>query len=168
MRKIILYYFFCFLMCVNSFMYNNLIHSSVIKPNIEYKTSYNIDIDNIDYKTSDNNDTDNIDIIYPTIYSIKMLSYCPSYLEYITNFLNQENSELLVKFVTGFLTKVDGFGGYVLHSNDVIINCILNNDLIDKENKKNIILFFIKLSQYGDSTGSHILQFYHDLVNCLL
>ena len=82
--------------------------------------------------------------------------------------LDQEQSEIVVKSVTGFLTKVDGFGGYVLHSNDVIINCILNNDLLPLEQKKDIILFFIKLSQYGDSTGSHILQFYHDLVSCLL
>jgi hypothetical protein len=93
---------------------------------------------------------------------------CPEYLEKFTNLLNVEQSEQLVKGVTGFLTKVDGFGGYVLHSNDVIINYILNNDLLPLEQKKSIILFFIKLSQYGDSTGSHILQFYHDLVNCLL
>ena len=93
---------------------------------------------------------------------------CPEYLDKFTKLLDVEQSEIVVKSVTGFLTKVDGFGGYVLHSNDVIINCILNNDLLPLEQKKDIILFFIKLSQYGDSTGSHILQFYHDLVSCLL
>jgi hypothetical protein len=93
---------------------------------------------------------------------------CPEYLDKFTKLLDQEQSEIVVKSVTGFLTKVDGFGGYVLHINDVIINCILNNDLLPLEQKKDIILFFIKLSQYGDSTGSHILQFYHDLVSCLL
>jgi hypothetical protein len=93
---------------------------------------------------------------------------CPQYLDKFTKLLDQEQSDLVVKGVTGFLTKVDGFGGYVLHSNDIIINCILNNDLLPLEQKKDIILFFIKLSQYGDSSGSHILQFYHDLVNCLL
>lgn len=93
---------------------------------------------------------------------------CPEYLDKFTKLLDQEQSEILVKSVTGFLTKVDSFGGYVLHSNDIIINCILNNDLLPLEQKKDIILFFIKLSQYGDSTGSHILQFYHDLVSCLL
>lgn len=93
---------------------------------------------------------------------------CPEYLDKFTKLLDQEQSEIVVKSVTGFLTKVDGFGGYVLHSNDVIINCILNNNLLPLEQKKDIILFFIKLSQYGDSTGSHILQFYHDLVSCLL
>ena len=93
---------------------------------------------------------------------------CPEYLEKFTNLLDQEKSEQLVKGVTGFLTKVDGFGAYVLHTNDVIINCILNNDLLPLEQKKSIILFFIKMSQHGDATGSHILQFYHDLVSCLL
>ncbi len=93
---------------------------------------------------------------------------CPEYLDKFTKLLDQKQSEILVKSITGFLTKVDSFGGYVLHSNDVIINCILNNDLLPLEQKKDIILFFIKLSQYGDSTGSHILQFYYDLVSCLL
>lgn len=93
---------------------------------------------------------------------------CPEYLEKFTNLLNVKQSEQLVKGVTGFLTKVDGFGGYVLHSNDILINCILNNDILPLEKKKSIILFLIQVSQYGDSTGSHILQFYHDLVNCLL
>ena len=102
---------------------------------------------------------------------IKMIfepSICPEYLEKVTDLLDTEKSEAVVKGITGFLTKVDGFGGYVLHMNDVIINCILNNDHITMEAKKSLVLFFIKISQMGDSTGSHILQFYHDLVNCLL
>ena len=93
---------------------------------------------------------------------------CPNYLEKYTNLLNENQSELLVKKITSFLTNVDGFGGYVLHTNDVLINIILNNDYLPMERKKSIILFLIQISQYGDSTGSHILQFYHDLVNCLL
>ena len=93
---------------------------------------------------------------------------CPLYLEKYTNLLNQDQSEIVVKKITGFLTSVDGFGGYVLHANDVLINMILNNDLLKMETKKSIVLFFIQMSQNGDATGSHILQFYHDLVNCLL
>lgn len=103
--------------------------------------------------------------------NIKMISeppVCPEYLEKVTDLLDTEKSEAIVKGITGFLTKVDGFGGYVLHMNDVMINCILNNDHITMETKKSLVLFFIKMSQMGDSTGSHILQFYHDLVNCLL
>ena len=108
-------------------------------------------------------------INYNSIYTCNMNNnICPEYLHKFTNLLDQEQSEIIVKGVTGFLTKVDGFGGYVLHTNDVLINCILNNNLIPLEQKKSIILFLIQVSQYGDSTGSHILQFYHDLVNCLL
>ena len=102
---------------------------------------------------------------------IKMISeppVCPEYLEKVTDLLDTEKSEAIVKGITGFLTKVDGFGGYVLHMNDVMINCILNNHHITMETKKSLVLFFIKMSQMGDSTGSHILEFYHDLVNCLL
>ena len=61
---------------------------------------------------------------------------CPEYLDKFTKLLDQEKSEFVVKGVTGFLTKVDGFGGYVLHTNDVIINCILNNDLLPLDQKK--------------------------------
>lgn len=108
--------------------------------------------------------------LYEPKYPIFMINnkICPEYLDKFTKLLDQEKSEQLVKDVTGFLTKVDSFGGYVLHSNDVIINCILNNDILPLEQKKSIILFFIELSQHGDATGSQILQFYHDLVNCLL
>ena len=107
--------------------------------------------------------------LYEHKYSIFMINnICPDYLEKFTKLLDQEQSENIVKDVTGFLTKVDSFGGYVLHTNDVIINCILNNDILPLEQKKSIILFFIELSQHGDATGSQILQFYHDLVNCLL
>lgn len=93
---------------------------------------------------------------------------CPDYLNMFAHMLDIEKNEFIVKFITSFLTKVDGFGGYVLHTNDIIINHILNNNYLDLEIKKKIILFFIKLSQYGDSTGSHILKLYYDLVNCLL
>ncbi len=93
---------------------------------------------------------------------------CPDYLDKYTKFLNEDQSETVVKSITGFLTKVDGLGGYILHTNDILINCILNNNLLPIENKKSIILFLIQFSQEGDSMGSHILQLYHDIVNCLL
>lgn len=103
--------------------------------------------------------------------NIKMITnqiICPEYLEKVTNILSIKQSENTVKGITGFLTKVDGFGGYVLHMNDVLINYILNNENLTMETKKVLVLYFIQMSQMGDSTGSHILQFYHDLVNCLL
>ncbi len=129
--------------------------------------SYHINLPNID-KTNIIKNSPKIYMINQNEITNKVVNSCPEYLDKFTKLLDLEQSEIIVKGITSFLTKVDGFGGYVLHTNDVIINCILNNDFLPLENKKDIILFFIKLSQYGDSTGSHILQFYHDLVSCLL
>jgi len=101
--------------------------------------------------------------------TIKM-SYdvCPDYLTKFTNSFDTEQSEMIVKGTTNFLTKVDGIGGYILHTNDVIINFLLNNELLNNDIKKSLILQLISLSQAGDATGHQILQFYYDLVNCLL
>tara|TARA_Y100000389_G_C17417294_1_gene494516 strand:- start:1068 stop:1451 length:384 start_codon:yes stop_codon:yes gene_type:complete len=93
---------------------------------------------------------------------------CPDYLTKFTNSFDTEQSEMIVKGTTNFLTKVDGIGGYILHTNDVIINFLLNNELLNNDIKKSLILQLISLSQAGDATGHQILQFYYDLVNCLL
>ncbi len=93
---------------------------------------------------------------------------CPSYLEKFTKFLHDNQGEIIVKQISGVFPKMDIISHFVLHTNDVLINYILNNNYIDLENKKKLALFLIKMTQMGDSTGSHILQIYHDLVNCLL
>tara|TARA_B100001094_G_scaffold286154_1_gene300720 strand:- start:547 stop:972 length:426 start_codon:yes stop_codon:yes gene_type:complete len=93
---------------------------------------------------------------------------CPSYLEKFTKFLDDSQGELIVKQISGVFPKMDVISHFVLHTNDVLINYILNNNYLDLENKKKLALFLIKMTQIGDSTGSHILQIYHDLVNCLL
>ena len=83
-------------------------------------------------------------------------------------YLNNEQSELLVKKITGLLPEVDSVAGYVLHANDILINKILNNSFLYLEIKKILVIFFIKITQSGDSMGHELLQLYHDLVNCLL
>ena len=93
---------------------------------------------------------------------------CPSYLEKFTKFLDDSQGEIIVKQISGVFPKMDVISHFVLHTNDVLINYILNNNYLDLENKKKLALFLIKMTQIGDSTGSHILQIYHDLVNCLL
>tara|TARA_B100000424_G_scaffold76257_1_gene56629 strand:- start:1016 stop:1453 length:438 start_codon:yes stop_codon:yes gene_type:complete len=100
---------------------------------------------------------------------IKMVNnICPDYLNKYTSFLNKEQGEFLVKQVSGLFPKMDIISHYVLHTNDVLINYVLNNNYLTMENKKSLALFLIEITQKGDSTGSHILQIYHDLVNCLL
>jgi len=93
---------------------------------------------------------------------------CPSYLEKFTKFLDDNQGEIIVKQISGVFPKMDVISHFVLHTNDVLINYVLNNNFLDLENKKKLALFLIKMTQIGDSTGSHILQIYHDLVNCLL
>ena len=75
---------------------------------------------------------------------------------------------VLVKKITGVLPQVDSVAGYVLHTNDVLINKILNNPVLDLETKKHWVLFFIRITQNGDNMGHQLLQWYHDIVNCLL
>tara|TARA_Y100000389_G_scaffold65024_2_gene61069 strand:- start:6579 stop:6998 length:420 start_codon:yes stop_codon:yes gene_type:complete len=93
---------------------------------------------------------------------------CPSYLEKYTQFLNQEQGEFLVKKTAGVFPQMDSVSNFVLHTNDILINKVLNNNDLSSDIKKNLVLFLIHMTQNGDSTGSHILQFYNDLVNCLL
>ncbi len=95
-------------------------------------------------------------------------SVCPEYIEKYAKYLNTEQSEFLVKKITRVLPEVDSVAGYVLHTNDVLINKILNNPILDLETKKHWVLFFIKITQNGDNMGHQLLQYYHDLVNCLL
>jgi len=98
----------------------------------------------------------------------KPISTCPEYLTPLKDNFNQEQGEFLIKKISSIFPQVDSISHIVLHNSDILINCILNNDLLPLEQKKDIILFFIKMSQHGDATGSHILQFYHNLVSCLL
>ena len=98
----------------------------------------------------------------------KTTDICPEYIEKYAKYLNNEHSEFLVKKITGVLPQVDSIAGYVLHTNDVLINKILNNPILDLETKKRLVLFFIKITQNGDNIGHQLLQCYHDIVNCLL
>ncbi len=93
---------------------------------------------------------------------------CPEYIEKYAKYLNTQQSEFIVKKITGVLPQVDSVAGYVLHTNDVLINKILNNPVLDLETKKHWVLFFIRITQNGDNMGHQLLQYYHDLVNCLL
>ena len=116
------------------------------------------------------NNCNNIKIVNNNKQNNIVMKYdmCPSYLEKFTKFLDDSQGEIIVKQISGVFPKMDIISHFVLHTNDVLINYVLNNNYIDLESKKNLALFLIKMTQIGDSTGSHILQIYHDLVNCLL
>ena len=93
---------------------------------------------------------------------------CPEYLSIYKNILSQEQNEYLIKQISSAFPHMDSISHYVLHTNDVLINYVLNNSHINTEIKKMLVLFLVEFTQFGDASGGVILQLYHDLVNCLL
>ena len=82
--------------------------------------------------------------------------------------LNYDQSEFLVKKLSSIFPQMDSISHFVLNTNSQLVTSVLENDYLKVETKKFLVLMIIQLTQMGDSTGSHILQFYHDLVQCLL
>ena len=85
-----------------------------------------------------------------------------------TNLLNHDQSELLVKKMSSIFPQMDSISHFVLHANSQLITGVLENEYLKVETKKFLVLMIIQFTQSGDSSGSHILDFYYDLVQCLL
>tara|TARA_X000000368_G_scaffold226885_1_gene179067 strand:- start:472 stop:870 length:399 start_codon:yes stop_codon:yes gene_type:complete len=98
----------------------------------------------------------------------KPISTCPEYLTPLKDNFNQEQGEFLIKKISSIFPQVDSISHIVLHNSDVLINCILNNEYIPVDIKKNIVLSIVHFIQFGDASGGIILNFYNDLVHCLL
>ena len=82
--------------------------------------------------------------------------------------IDKENSENIIRYITGFLPYADSIGTHVLHANENLIKIILNNNYLSEDVKKSLILNVIKMTLSGDSMGSSILTIYYDLVHHLL
>ena len=93
---------------------------------------------------------------------------CPENLLQFLEPIKIEDGEKIVKSVTEFLPTADAIAPHVLHANEFMINVLLNTNSIPMDIKKELILNVIKISMFGDSVGSSMLQMYYDLVNCLL
>ncbi len=74
----------------------------------------------------------------------------------------------IVKSISASLPHVDSIGHDILHANNLFINDVLNSNVLDHETQKTIILFSIKLAQYGDDMGSQLLQTYYNIVDYCL
>lgn len=75
---------------------------------------------------------------------------------------------IIVEKTSSLLPKVDTIGHTVLHANNEFISTVLNMKNLPHELRKDIVLWSIKLAQYGDNMGSDMLQLYYDLVDkCL-
>ena len=77
-------------------------------------------------------------------------------------------AKTIVKSTTEVLPQADAIAHYVLNTNKEIINSLLDNDNVAMEYEKPLILFLIEVAQKGDSTGSHILEVYHNIVDHVL
>ena len=80
----------------------------------------------------------------------------------------EEKGKDIVLSVSSMLPKFDTVGHQILSANHDFIQDVLGNPQLDHETKKSIILFSIKLAQYGDDMGSIILQKYYNLVESCL
>ena len=80
----------------------------------------------------------------------------------------QEKGKDIVLKVSSSLPQFDSVGHNILSANHDFIQTILSEEHLPHEVKKSIILLSIKLSQYGDDMGSHILQQYYNIVDACL
>jgi hypothetical protein len=74
----------------------------------------------------------------------------------------------MVKTTTSILPAADSIGHHILHTNEILIHNLLDNEEISMEIKKPIILNLIKAAQTGDQVGGEILKNYEILVDKLL
>lgn len=79
---------------------------------------------------------------------------------------NKQCGCLIVKLVSSLLPCADTIGHKVLHANNDFISYIMKIDdkKLSHKNKGRIILFSIRLAQWGDNFGGRVLQVYHDIV----
>ena len=81
---------------------------------------------------------------------------------------NVEFGQELAKKSAAILPKADIISHKILDFNRILMTHVLENDYIDMEHKKEIMLMFTRFIQGGDSSGSQILEFYYDLIDYLL
>lgn len=82
--------------------------------------------------------------------------------------LQQESGKEIVLKISSLLPKLDTVGHDILRANHDYIQDVLSNEVLSHETKKAAILFSIKLAQYGDDFGSHVLQGYYNIVDACL
>ena len=85
--------------------------------------------------------------------------------DYINSNDNLKPGVFVVRRISSMLPHVDSIGHNILHANNQFISDIFDNDIIPYDVKKSIILSSIRLAQFGDDMGSHLLQIYYDIVD---
>ena len=72
--------------------------------------------------------------------------------------VKQEMGKEAVLQLSSLLPKLDTVGHDILRANHDFIQDVLHNELLNHEAKKTAILWSIKLAQYGDDMGSHVIK----------
>ena len=85
-------------------------------------------------------------------------------LDTINDDMKRTLGKKVVLQISSLLPKVDTIGHDILHANNEFVAKVLANDNMSHEFKKDIILFSIKMAQYGDDLGSFFLQQYYNIV----
>ena len=93
---------------------------------------------------------------------------CATKSPFILNEVHNDVNKFLIKEVTGWLPAADIISKKVLEWNYIYITRIIDSRMIPEDLKKTLILDLIKIVQWGDSTGSDLINWYFDFVNCLL
>ena len=101
----------------------------------------------------------------PNMFSLIEQSKPYSSLKNIGDDIKVNVGNSVVKSISAALPHVDNIGHKVLHANGKLINAILDNNILDHDTQKAIILFSIKLAQQGDDMGSQLLQMYYNIVD---
>ena len=78
---------------------------------------------------------------------------CATKSPFILNEIHNDINKFWIKEVTGWLPAADIVSKKVLEWNDIYITRIID---------------LISIVQWGDSTGSDLINWYYDFVNCLL
>ena len=89
-------------------------------------------------------------------------------LQHLSSEFKQNIGNNVVKQLSAGLPHVDSIGHNILHANNLFINDILNNQYLNHELQKMIILTSIKLAQCGDNMGSSLLELYYNIVDYFL
>ena len=131
----------------------------IIQKQMLINNNSNNNIININNNNNNNNEFKRINMIEVDYNSL--LCKC-------TNLFNYDQSEFLVKKMSSIFPQMDSISHFVLNTNSQLVTSVLENEYLKVETKKFLVLMIIQLTQMGDSTGSHILQFYYDIVKCIL
>ena len=93
---------------------------------------------------------------------------CADSSPFLLNIIKNDINKDIVKNLSGLLPQADIISKKVLEWNDIWIERILYSRTIPENLKKSLIINLINIVQNGDNAGSGFLEWYKELVECLL